>query len=182
MKCDKCNVEMVDGLALDTPAVCSDEGTCSQGHATKLMSCLKCPSCGKSVTVPDLGKAAAGKPPKDYQEQLNEFLKMKEEHERAKERMEKFNEMVDKLRTNHAPNPAGTGWLCPRCGRGNAPWVSSCGCNLQNPHHPWSVPELPTYPALQPAPYCGKPIWMVENPPSVTYSGSTTSQLGHLHG
>ena len=21
------------------------------------------------------------------------------------------------------------GWVCPRCGRVNAPWVSSCSCN-----------------------------------------------------
>lgn len=25
-------------------------------------------------------------------------------------------------------NPSQQGWICPRCGRGNAPWVSQCPC------------------------------------------------------
>jgi hypothetical protein len=36
----------------------------------------------------------------------------------------------DKIEINSPINtaPASYGWICPRCGRVNAPWVSQCGC------------------------------------------------------
>lgn len=27
--------------------------------------------------------------------------------------------------------PALTGWLCPKCGGGNAPWSASCPCTMR---------------------------------------------------
>jgi len=27
--------------------------------------------------------------------------------------------------------PAGLGWICPACGKGNAPWVQQCPCEGQ---------------------------------------------------
>ena len=36
----------------------------------------------------------------------------------------------DKIEINSSINaaPASYGWICPRCGRVNAPWVASCQC------------------------------------------------------
>jgi len=35
------------------------------------------------------------------------------------------------------------GWKCPVCGRGNAPWLSTCPCT---PHTPtWPMPGHPIW-------------------------------------
>lgn len=47
--------------------------------------------------------------------------------------------------------PENPGWLCPACGRGNAPWVAQCPCVQPKQ---WRVP-YPTYLCtlhLQPVP------------------------------
>jgi hypothetical protein len=49
------------------------------------------------------------------------------------------------------------GWKCPCCGRGNAPWLAQCPCNLfvvttppQDHEHPFNPPF--------PAPTTGDPL------------------------
>jgi hypothetical protein len=54
MKCDKCNIELKKGIAIENTvigrrdeyggAIC----TMSYGGPGKLITCLKCPKCGKS--------------------------------------------------------------------------------------------------------------------------------------
>lgn len=61
MICAKCEVEMVPGTALEqtwtagTPDFIGDRSPCLQtmspGGPGKLVPCLKCPACGRSVTV-----------------------------------------------------------------------------------------------------------------------------------
>lgn len=49
------------------------------------------------------------------------------------------------------------GWICPKCGRGNAPWKESCDCVNPIPHWPipWYSPQEPskTGDPLPPLPY-----------------------------
>ena len=66
------------------------------------------------------------------------------------------------------------GWVCPKCGKVNAPWKDSCNCHLNTPYTP---PNTPTPTPFNPMPYwpqapevgdvpgwwqygpkCGKPI------------------------
>jgi hypothetical protein len=35
------------------------------------------------------------------------------------------------------------GWVCPKCGKVNAPWISSCDCNTQY-QWTWTEPYPPT--------------------------------------
>ena len=41
--------------------------------------------------------------------------------------------------------PINYGWVCPRCGRANAPWVSQCGCqgNVFKKIDTWSSSDIP---------------------------------------
>jgi hypothetical protein len=59
----------------------------------------------------------------------------------------------------HTPQPPQQGWLCPRCGAINAPWVSQCMCMPRGvaPYVP--VDPYPTWPSNW-VPY--HPWW--ENP------------------
>jgi len=50
-----------------------------------------------------------------------------------------MNEKLDDLvYREKSRKPTSTGWVCPACGRGNAPWKGICDCV--------SWPAYPTYP------------------------------------
>ena len=42
--------------------------------------------------------------------------------------------------------PTEYGWACPRCGRINAPWKSSCDCSGNYWYPIWSNPSVPNTP------------------------------------
>jgi len=56
------------------------------------------------------------------------------------------------------------GWICPKCGRVNAPWKDSCDCDNYNMIYP-TIP-YPTIP-------CPRPVYEVWQftPDSYTYCG-----------
>lgn len=60
-----------------------------------------------------------------------------------------------------------TGWICPLCGKANAPWVPQCHCNSpscpapQYPYGPWQVP--PDHPVPQPY-WPSQPLQYPERP------------------
>lgn len=72
-----------------------------------------------------------------------------------------------------------TGWVCPKCGKVNAPWKESCDCVITYcpwPLMPWPIidpfpPPLGTYgpsPIINPVPQTGDPL------PSPSYTTCET--------
>jgi hypothetical protein len=64
-----------------------------------------------------------------------------------------------------------TGWVCPKCGRVNAPWVAACDCKAQIVFVPQPYPVYmprPYYP-VNPDPYFVPPVspyiitWQITN-------------------
>ena len=39
-----------------------------------------------------------------------------------------FKSYIGNIPNETTPDPAASGWICPRCGGGNAPWASRCPC------------------------------------------------------
>ena len=56
--------------------------------------------------------------------------KCKKEIEDMRGKLDKFNQKSPKV---HIP-VAMPGWVCPQCGRGNAPFASTCPCVPMPPH------------------------------------------------
>jgi len=51
-----------------------------------------------------------------------------------------MNEKLDDLvYREKSRKPTSTGWVCPSCGRGNAPWKSTCDCVTE-----WQWPLTPS--------------------------------------
>lgn len=53
--------------------------------------------------------------------------------------------------------PMSYGWVCPKCGRVNAPWKSTCDCynGIATPYTPPNTPQTTPY---EPIPYYNPPI------------------------
>lgn len=53
--------------------------------------------------------------------------------------------------------PMSYGWICPKCGRVNAPWKSTCDCcnGIATPYTPPNTPQTTPY---EPIPYYNPPI------------------------
>ena len=49
------------------------------------------------------------------------------------------------------------GWICPRCGRGNAPWKETCDCGPN--YSRWTdTAAWPWWPNTNPIPSTGDPL------------------------
>lgn len=59
-----------------------------------------------------------------------------------------------------------TGWICPKCGKVNAPWLPSCDCTLGY-HDPTRINPTPDLPPL---PHFGDPL-PGEEPTTVCQGG-----------
>ena len=46
------------------------------------------------------------------------------------------------------------GWICPKCGKVNAPWQSSCDCNTHYIPHLVPFPYYPAYPDYYKITWC----------------------------
>ena len=68
-----------------------------------------------------------------YTEDLNGHLTMANELK---------DEIEAKLKNNN--NLYEKGWVCPKCGRVNAPWIAYCPCSVHQDH--WNQPNYPNYP------------------------------------
>ena len=59
-------------------------------------------------------------------------------------------ESTDATKGQPIESPRRQGWICPKCGRVNAPWVAHCPCYFGG----WQpAPPQPWYPQ----PYCPQP-------------------------
>ena len=56
---------------------------------------------------------------------------MKTDWERVMKEVDAVQKMYEEeYKKEQDEQEAPSGWICPRCGRGVAPWVSYCNCNL----------------------------------------------------
>lgn len=58
-----------------------------------------------------------------------------------------------------SPTNTNVGWTCPRCGRGNAPWKSTCDCVAQPFTVTWGTNTDQVYT------HDGKGNWTLQDPP-----------------
>lgn len=56
--------------------------------------------------------------------------------------------------------PMSYGWICPKCGRVNAPWKGTCDCSkgIAVPDTPPNTPYTPCEPYIPHTPYYNPPI------------------------
>lgn len=63
------------------------------------------------------------------------------------------------------------GWICPKCGKVLAPWVSECDCYRQQTNSQYpdtqqlnTLREIYVNPVYEPAPYWTNPDWKAPTP------------------
>jgi len=85
--------------------------------------------------------------------------KEKENKKAQEELLEEYRKEAEKLNKKRKDVATLTGWICPRCGKGNSPYNLTCPCVMGNP-----LPYLPNpythppYTPCYPSTYIGNPL------------------------
>lgn len=81
---------------------------------------------------------------------------------------------------NTNETPKNLGWICPKCGRVNSPYIDRCPCTGDNnpklppykPNNPWIPEPIPTIPWRSPyIPYTESNTWIYDGPPITVIYG-----------
>ena len=72
--------------------------------------------------------------------------------DKNKEYFEEFKKELEKYSKNKEKSKGCDGWVCPKCGKSNAPWVRSCDCVAAKEYVPYPVPYYPDW-TWRPYPY-----------------------------
>lgn len=79
-------------------------------------------------------------------------------YEETLKKYKELEEINKKLAPLSSP-PTAYGWLCPACGRGNAPWQSHCSCTPVRPYYYPSYPPGPWWGTTTPPYNYPPPVW-----------------------
>ena len=77
--------------------------------------------------------------------------------------------------TVRTPPPTEYGWVCPKCGRANAPWKSFCDCSGSGWQPTWDWWNKPYYDEWWKHVYCGSDTFKVHPESEPTYTTGTPS-------